>query len=112
MHADQVSVQDPVYRTVDVEARVFLREGASSGAVRQRIRSALAEMFRITRADGTPNPLIDFGFNIRGAEGNPSGEVAWSDVLGVIRDTEGVQKLGDGPCDLKLNGLPAGVKLA
>jgi hypothetical protein len=80
--------------------------------VRDRVRAALAEMFRITRADGTPNPLIDFGFNVRDAEGNPAGEVAWSDVLDVIRDTEGVRKLGDGPFDMKLNGLPADVKLA
>jgi len=107
----QVSVQEPVYRPVDVDARVFLRQGAAPGSVRDRIRGALAEMFQITRADGTPNPLVDFGFNIRDADGNPAGEVAWSDVLDVIRDTEGVRKLGDGPFDLKLNGLPAGVKL-
>jgi len=108
----QVSVQDPVYRFVDVEARIFLRQGASPGVVRDAVRANLHEMFRITRADGTPNTLIDFGFNVRDAEGNPDGEVAWSDVLDVIRDTAGVRKLGDGPFDLKLNGLPADVKLA
>lgn len=108
----QVSVQDPVYRFVDVEARIFLRQGASPGVVRDAVRANLREMFRITRADGTPNTLIDFGFNVRDAEGNPDGEVAWSDVLDVIRDTAGVRKLGDGPFDLKLNGLPADVKLA
>jgi predicted phage baseplate assembly protein len=108
----QVSVQDPVYRPVDVAARIFLRQGATPGVVRDRVRANLAEMFRVTRADGTPNPQIDFGFNVRDAEGNPAGEVAWSDVLDVIHDTEGVRKVGDGPFDLKLNGLPADVKLA
>jgi len=68
-------------------------------------------MFRIELPDGTPNPAIDFGFNVRDAEGNPAGEIAWSDVFNVIRDTDGVRKLGDGPYDLKLNGLPADVKL-
>jgi hypothetical protein len=107
----QVSVQDPVYRPLDVEARVFLRSGASPAAVRDRIRANLAVFSRITEPDGTPNRRIDFGFNVRDAEGNPAGEVAWSDVLNVIRDTDGVRKLGDGPYDLKLNGLPADVKL-
>jgi hypothetical protein len=107
----QVSVQEPVYRAIDVEARVFLRQGASAGLVRERIRAGLAAFFRITEPDGTPNTRIDFGFNIRDVEGNPAGEIAWSDVLDVIRDTEGVRKLGDGPFDLKLNGLPADVKL-
>jgi hypothetical protein len=107
----QVSVQDPVYRPLDVEARVFLRSGVSPAAVRDRIRANLAVFFRITEPDGTPNRRIDFGFNVRDAEGNPAGEVAWSDVLDVIRDTDGVRKLGDGPYDLKLNGLPADVKL-
>ncbi|MBI5531845.1 MAG: baseplate J/gp47 family protein [Deltaproteobacteria bacterium] len=107
----QVSVQDPVYRTVDVEARVFLRQGASPGDARDRIRKRLAEMFRIELSDGTPNPDIDFGFNVRDAEGNPAGEIAWSDVFNIIRDTDGVRKLGDGPFDLKLNGLPSDVKL-
>lgn len=107
----QVSVQDPVFRTVDVEARTFLRQGASPGETRDRIRKNLADMFRIELPDGTPNRAIDFGFNVRDAEGNPAGEIAWSDAFNVIRDTDGVRKLGDGPYDLKLNGLPADVKL-
>jgi hypothetical protein len=107
----QVGVQDPVYRPVDIEARVFLRQGASAGETRDRIRRNLTEMFRIELPDGTPNLAIDFGFNVRDSEGNPAGEIAWSDVFNVIRDTQGVRKLGDGPYDLKLNGLPSDVKL-
>lgn len=49
---------------------------------------------------------------VKDADGNPSGEVAWSDVFNVIRDTEGVRKIGDLHGDLKLSGLPADVKLA
>ncbi len=107
-----VSVQSSVYKHIDIDARVFLRQGASPSVVRERIRAALADMFRIEMPDGTPNLGIDFGFNVRNSEGYPAGEIAWSDVFNVIRDTEGVRKLGDGPFDLKLNGLPSGVKLA
>jgi predicted phage baseplate assembly protein len=107
----QVTVQSPVYRFVDIEGRVFLRQGASPGVVRDLVRKSLSDMFRIELPDGTPNSDIDFGFNVRDSEGNPAGEIAWSDVFNVIRDTQGVRKLGDGPYDLKLNGLPSDVKL-
>jgi hypothetical protein len=108
----QVRVQDPVYRSLDVDARIFLRQGATPGVVRDRVRANLAEMFRLSAPDGSPNPLVDFGFNVRDGEGNPAGEIAWSDVFNVIRDTEGVRKMGDGPFDLKLNGLAGDVKIA
>lgn len=108
----QVSVQNPVYRKVDVEARIYLRQGHAAATVRERVKANLAAMFRVSEADGTPNPLVDFGFNVKDADGNPSGEVAWSDVFNVIRDTEGVRKIGDLHGDLKLSGLPADVKLA
>ena len=108
----QVSVQNPVYKKVDVEARIYLRQGHAAATVRERVKANLAAMFRVSEADGTPNPLVDFGFNVKDADGNPSGEVAWSDVFNVIRDTEGVRKIGDLHGDLKLSGLPADVKLA
>ena len=107
----QVSVQDPVYRVVDVAARVFLRQGFAGSDVRDRVRANLASYFRVSEQDGTPNPLVDFGFNIKDAEGNAVGEIAWSDLFNVIRDTLGVRKMGDARHDLTLNGLPADVKL-
>jgi hypothetical protein len=106
-----VRVQDPLYRRVDVRARLFLRPGVASADVRERVRSRLSAHFRVSEPDGTPNPRIDFGFNLRDAEGNPNGEIAWSDIFDVIRDTPGVRKLGDGRDDLLLSGLPADVKL-
>jgi hypothetical protein len=107
----EVAVQDPVYQAVDVEARVYLRAGQAPSLVRDRIRANLQTMFRVSNTDGTPNLAIDFGFNVRDAEGAPAGEVAWSDVFNVIRDTEGVRKLDDGAAGLKLNGQAAGVPL-
>lgn len=102
---------DPVYRGIDIAARVFLRQGASAAEVRDRVRAGLAAYFRVSEPDGTPNPLVDFGFNVKDAEGKAVGEVAWSDVFNVVRDTPGIRKMGDARLDLTLNGLPADVKL-
>jgi uncharacterized phage protein gp47/JayE len=107
----RVRVQDPVYRRVNVAAIVFLLPGATPRDVRPRIQTALSEFFRITLPDQTPNRLVDFGFNIKDAIGDPDGEVAWSDVLNVVRDVPGVRKVGDGSMGFTLNGSPMGVSL-
>lgn len=100
-----------MYRTVNLEARIYLRQGAAKATVRERVKQNLAAMFRVSELDGTPNPPVDFGFNIKDADGNPVGEIAWSDVFNVIRDTDGVRKIGDRQGDLKLNSLPADIRL-
>jgi predicted phage baseplate assembly protein len=107
----QVDVRDPVYRRVDIRARLFLAPGQRPIAVRDRIRARLADFFRVSLADGTPNPNVNFGFAVRDAQGYPRPELVYSDIFNVIRDTQVVRKLGDHSADLLLNGLPADVKL-
>ncbi len=107
----QVSVQDPIFKLIDIAVRLYFRQGETPTGVRDRVRTNLAKYFRISEPDGTPNPLIDFGFNVKNTNGNPAGEVAWSDVFNVIRDTQGVRKIGDSRLDLTLAGLPSDVKL-
>jgi len=100
----QVSVQDPVYLSVDVEAKVYLRQGANAATVRMAIQKALEDFFAVSLPDGTPNPSVDFGWNLKDAEGNPAGELALSDLFDAVRDVAGVRKIGDGPDDFLLNG--------
>jgi hypothetical protein len=107
----QVAVQDPVYLPIAVQARVFLRQGANSVAVRLGIAKALAVFFAVSLPDGTPNPTIDFGFNVKDANGDPAGEIAWSDVFDIVHDVAGVRKIGDGSEDFLLNGARADVPL-
>lgn len=99
----QVSVQSPVYRTVDVQAKLFLRQGYQGSVVKTAAEKALADYFAVSLSDGTPNPNVDFGFNIKDAAGNPVGEIAWSDVLNVIRDVTGVRKVSHEPDGFLLN---------
>ena len=105
----QVSVQDPVYRVIHVDAKIYVKQGYDVAFVAREVRSNLANYFQIALADGTPNPNVDFGFNVKGS--SFSGEVAWSDIFNVIRDTAGVRKIGDQINDLKLNGRQGNVVL-
>jgi hypothetical protein len=100
----QVAVQDPNYLAIDVQATVFLRQGANAAAVRSAIQKALADFFAVSLPDGTPNPNVDFGFNLKDAAGDPTGEIALSDVFNVVRDVTGVRKVGDGSDDFLLDG--------
>lgn len=107
----QPAVQDPVYRAVNVDGRVFLTPpvtAAGRAAVGARLRAALAAYFQVTRSDGTPNPTIDFGFNLVAAGG--VAEIAWSNLFDLVVKTPGVYKVE--PYDLRLNGLPADVAIA
>ena len=51
---------------------------------------------------------VDEVFVLAEEAGRPAAELAWSDVLDVVRDTEGVRKVGD---DFLLNGARADVQL-
>ncbi len=52
---------------------------------------------------------MDFGFNIKKADGTVAAELAWSDVFNVVRDTVGVRKVDDSTFDL--DGSPDDVSL-
>jgi len=106
-----LSVQDPVFKTIDVDARVFLRAGQNPATVRSAIEQALADFFAVSLPDGTPNPTVDFGFNIKDAGGNPAGEVAWSDLLALVEGVAGVRKIGDEDADFLMNGRSDDVAL-
>lgn len=96
--------RNPVYLLLDIEARVFRSPGASQGEVRANIDAALAARFAISLPGGGPNPQVDFGFNIKDVNGDPAGEVAWSQLLTLMNSTDGVRKIGDGDADFLLNG--------
>jgi hypothetical protein len=98
------TVQDPVYLTVNVETIVYLTQSAVAATVKTAIEDALEAFFALNNEDGTVNTNVDFGFNIKDQDGDPAGEIAWSDVFNVIRDVSGVRKVDDGPLGLLLNG--------
>jgi hypothetical protein len=107
----QVSVQDPSYLAIDVQAAVYLRQGTNAAVVRAAILKALGDFFAVSLADGTPNPTVEFGFNVKDANGDPAGEVTVSDVFDVVHDVPGVRKIGDGLDDFLLNGARSDIPL-
>lgn len=99
------AVYDPVYLTVNIYAVVFLRRGVAAATAKAAILADLAAAFAISseESDATLDG-IDFGYNLRDADGNQDGSIAWSDVFNIIRDATGVRKISDEENGLLLNG--------
>jgi len=106
----QVRVVPPLYKPIDIEARLLLGPTAAPADVGRRIRERLATFFAPSLSNGTPNPSVDFGFALR-EDGADDGRLAWSDIANLVLDTPGVRKLAQGAVDLLLNGAPADVTL-
>lgn len=102
-----VTVEDPIYLVVNIEAMVWFASGANKSATRDAIEAALVAVFAIDDVETDPASeiVIDFGYNLRDEDGNPSGSIVWSDIFNVIRDTAGVRKVDAGSTGLLLNGV-------
>jgi hypothetical protein len=109
-------VLDPVYRRSSTSRPgVFLRAGVSGPNVRDaRALQNLGAYFRVSATpDGTPNPLVDFGFNVKDADGQPGRR---DRLVGRLqrhpRHARGSARWATARLDLTLNGLPADVQPA
>lgn len=107
----QLAAQTPLYLTVDLFVKLFKRQGYTAATVKANVLASLGRFFAISvdedgepDVNGTPNPLIDFGFNLKDVDGNPTNELAYSDIFNAVRDTAGVRKIGDAPSEFTLNG--------
>jgi hypothetical protein len=107
-----VTVATAIYKTIDVFAVVYIKQGQNKPSVAQAIRDALDEFFAVQNADGTDNANVDFGGNILDSEGNVISELALSDIFNVVRDVSGVRKVGAGATDFLLNEARDDVALA
>lgn len=112
-----LSIQTADYLTVNVIARIYLANGAVAATVKAAVVAGLGEFFADTITDeddedfGGPNPLIDFGWHIKDADGAPDGELALTDVSNVVRDTPGVRKLDNTSNGFLLNGAHVDVPI-
>jgi hypothetical protein len=100
-----------VFLPVTVDVRVAIRRGHVGAEVAAAIRAALYDFFAAQLSDGLDNPDVDFGANLRDADGTIVGELPWSDVFNVIRDVDGVRKVDEGNHGLLLNSTRQSVTL-
>jgi hypothetical protein len=105
----RLEVLAAVYKTIDVEVTVWLRENQTASAVRAAILAALEDYFEPMLTTGAPNPSVGFGYEYKDEDGNPAGQVPWSDVFNVVRDVTGVRKVDPG---MQLNGGVTSVDVA
>lgn len=117
----QLRVRPAVFKTVDVFARIYIRQGFGEATVRTNILYALDEYFAplleaerarqidpelvTERARGLiPNPRINFGYSLQDQDGIPTEVLARSDLFDAVRDAPGVLKIGPSTADFLLNG--------
>ncbi len=101
----QLDVLAVIYLTINVKATVFFAQGTKKKTVKQVIIDALEDYFEPMMADGTENPNVDFGWNYKDADGNPAGEIPFSDIFNEVRDVVGIRKVGPGETEFTLNGV-------
>ena len=92
----QLSVLSVAYKAIDIVATIWMAQNQVASTVKAAVNTALEDYFEPILADGTRNPNIDFGYNYKDIDGDPAGEIAWSDVFNVVRDTTGVRKVDQG----------------
>lgn len=132
---ETLRVQVPLYTTITPRVRAYFRAGVTPAAGAAAIRSALTDFFapRITaarlvqlapdvaKARGitasmggalVTNPLVDFGYNLQDADGEPFPGYAFSDIYNLIRDVPQVARIAGDSEGLLLNGAAQDVAIA
>lgn len=103
----RVVVMAPQYFQVDVTAKVYRKAGYDAAAVGETLRGDLEDFFAITLPSGDKNPSVNFGGGYVASDGSTDSSLPYSDVYNVLRDAEGVRKLGP----VLLNSLAGDVPL-
>jgi len=114
-----LAVQVAPYLAVNVQVKIFKRTGAKGADVKAAILANLANFFAISvdpttgaaNPNGVPNPLIDFGWNMKNVDGNPTDILAYSDVMERVRSAAGVLRLSPFPPDCTLNNQHTDVQV-
>lgn len=101
--------QAPSYLDVNIFAKVYLAKGVTGAQAKASVLAGLGALFSPELGDGSRNPGVDFGFNLKNQAGNPDGTLAWSDVFDAVRDAAGIKKVA--PADFTLNGLRSDLAL-
>lgn len=106
---------DPIYLDIGLAAVLFKKPGFSDTTIKTNIRNVVTDFFKTTATQnlidvlgldvnvGAKNPMIDFGFNLKAASGDPAEEIALSDLFEVVAAVNGIREIGDGVNDFKLS---------
>jgi len=129
-----LTVQAAPFQAIVVRVTAYKASGVQPATMKADIETALTNFFAvrvpastilaespelaaelgITAADGdalVKNPRINFGFAVKDADGEATGELPWSDIFNVIRDLGSVRKIAATGSGLLLNGQQADVTI-
>ncbi len=98
-----VRVSGATYKTVNVQATVYLSTGYSAATVKANIQAALEAYFVLRNADGSENTNVKFGYQYSAEGQGADVSIPFSDLYNAVRDTTGVFKIRDGVGSFLLN---------
>jgi hypothetical protein len=109
-------VRDPIYKTLNIRVKVFLRESAERDRKKPNyagtlIKSDLSAFFALNNADGTRNDQIDFGFSFKDGDGEPANEIPLSHLVDLVSESASVRKLSPLSVDFLVNGVHGDIVL-
>ena len=105
-----VSVRTAVFRDITVKVKIFKASGYTAATVKANIVQSLQKYFAVADDERAPTS-IDFGYKLLDADGDPDYKIAWSKILNVINDTEGVREISYANDNLLLNDMRMSVVL-
>jgi hypothetical protein len=92
------------YLDITIKAKIYLQGSAKAAAVKAAVIANLTAWFAL-QINGLDNPTSNFGYYNQDADGAPLGSLAYSDLFNVVRDTQGVRKVGGRPEDFLLSSV-------
>lgn len=89
---------------VNIAVRVYKAANYTPTQVKANITTALQNFFAVADDKMVPNTLVDFGYKLLNADGDPSYELSWDAVFDAIKNAAGVRKIPPTDNNLLLNG--------
>lgn len=107
----KVAVQTPAYLAVNVFLRIKKQAGISGATAALNLRKTLAAFFALLNSDGSENTQIDFGANLKDANGNAFPYLSLGKIFDACEETAGVYEVDGSPSGFTLNLAHADVLL-
>jgi hypothetical protein len=102
-----VGVYAAVFQDIDLKVKIFKEANYTATQVKANITQELQKYFAVADDEKAPLYNANFGYKLKGADGESDYKTSWSKVLNIINDTTGVREISSVDDNLLLNEVRA-----